>query len=260
MSSQKKLTTDQVPEHLKLFKDSGYDPLAFLTPAQQRFVQIKVLSTTLSSKEIGDMLKVPLSTIKKWEKNPHVLNYAYLCKKEAHDEEFLRKSKQQNKYLADKMFSELASRFDRPNPEAALPPNATENERKRYLDKFASETSFVESAKIFNMLTKQVRADMPENISPVSQYEAEVAKIRENYYKRTVSRNSREEALKSAGLDPNKSLLDNLNATTFDVVNGKAIPVNDGIDDYVEEVYEVEVTKTLRSNRYKSEEDDDYEY
>jgi len=258
-------------EALKLFQDPDYDPLAFIPSEAQHYVRIKTTTTTLSDKDIAKMLNVSIERVRSWKKNDHVINYAYLCKKDSHDQEFLKRVKRQNQQILDKTYNELMSRFEAP-PTIGLASDATDEQRKMERERYAHNARFIDIVKAYDVIGKQARNDLPEDVSSDDQEKKDIEKVREQYNLKITKRVRQEEILKNSGFDSSKSMHENLSmmedleerGMTFDIVDGRPVLVESKKKDkpeyasYEETIeFEIESVGMKRSGRKEQIVEDD---
>ena len=242
----KQLDTESKEDHLSLFDNEGYDPISYITSDQQKYARYVVSTSLLSRRQLALKLGVTEYTLKKWEKNPHIQNYLYLLRKEIHNTDVISNIQAQGKILQDLAFHQFLERFEDPNPDRDLPRGASDEEKRRYAERFVKNASAKDMARIYEVISKNVKDEARTGSATESVFIREVEKIRENYGAK-ISRDRQErQALSEKGFDPTKSLQENIREMkkrkqdgVIDITPGserKSHPEEDLDDDYTIEV------------------------
>lgn len=139
-----------------------------LSPKMIRFVEIKVSTISLSDEQIASMLRVPVAEVKKWSKNPYVIEYMNQQKRTIFNQDYIDSMQRQHQELTEKAYLEYLSRFDEPdmNYHDRLP---TQQQKNIYLARFAQNAEFKDLARAFVDLSKQTRSIMPDDLEGAQQ-------------------------------------------------------------------------------------------
>jgi hypothetical protein len=136
-------------------EESTYNPLDHLCTRAQKIANLKNL-TALTDNQIAQRLRMSTKDYKAITEDIHFGNYLKQLQHRFDQEGFGDLVKRQERHLRDVMFQEVAARFEIPDPDNDLPELATETERKAYLRRFASESSFKDLMTIWNQINKSL--------------------------------------------------------------------------------------------------------
>ena len=171
------------------------DLYGHLSPKQQKFVLRRVL-TDLSDYEIGEQLGISDYMVRKWRKDPYVIEYEKQTMASLNDQELLNQHKRQNRWLRERMFEELASRFedfdDAYQREFAGVPeeDISIQEKVQFKERFAKFTDFKNFFKLWDKTDKHTRLDDGEATDRTERSEIQHS-VRKKYEELTIMRRTR---------------------------------------------------------------------
>lgn len=259
MTNPKQLTGDS-ESHLALFDNPAYNPVAYLDQKQQLYCTYQTASSSITKKRMCDILNVSQYILSKWDKNPHVQNYIHSLRSALSTKNVSEDLSNQNKILQDLTFQEMLSRFDRPNPERDLPPNATDIEKRMYHERFVSNMRAADMGKFYDTISKNAREDAKTLGNGNSVIVEEVERIRRKYHESRKEEHKRQDAMSEIGFDPTKSMMENLAALDQKNKNSNRVitinedgsrEITDDSDQHSTSSFEIErvVTKIYRGNK-----------
>lgn len=193
MSEEDKPLVRRGSELPELTENEEYNPLDYLSPRAQKIAQQKVLSN-LSDDQIMKRHGLSKRAYNKILKSEHFQTYLKQCQRQLHDEDFFTKAKAQEMFLRQKIFEELETRFDAPDPDQDLGPNATMEERAEYMKRFAFNANFKDLMKVWEGVDKRTRLNAGEATDRVSNDEL-VHGVQERFTRLTARRRKLQEML-----------------------------------------------------------------
>lgn len=167
------------------------DPIDHLTEQQVHAALMLALSPERGLKDIADSVGKSVSTLRNWKRDPYFDKYVkqqmVLYSREARTNHV-----EKTMFLHDKLFGEVADRFGKPAKteqqlQAVLGENYTQNDKRRYLARFAHNASFTEIMRAFGQIDQQLRLDNGEATARVEQKEF-VDQTRSRYEQRMIKR------------------------------------------------------------------------
>jgi len=172
--------------------DSSYNPLDHLCLKAQKVANLKLL-TNLADSQIAK--RVGLSTRKYNEliSDIHFENFVKQLQHKLDDQDFGKLVKAQERHLRDRMFEEVASRFEDPDPDNDLPKDATIEERAMYAKRFAKNSDFKDLMRIWSQMDKMMGGQIEDKASHTDETEL-VRRVQEKRVK-LVSRRQRVQQL-----------------------------------------------------------------
>lgn len=132
------------------------DPLDHLSPRAQKIAQQKVL-TSLTDQQLKERHGLTTRKYNQIIRDDHFQAYMKQLQKTAGNDEFVEQMRKQEQHLYAKIFDEVLSRFDTPDLERDLGPNATVEERADYMKRFAHHANFSEMMRVFDSADKRAR-------------------------------------------------------------------------------------------------------
>jgi hypothetical protein len=182
------------------FEEDFYNPLDHICHQAQKIAKLKML-TALSDNDICKRLRVTKEKFKNIVKDDHFQNYMKQLQHQLDEEDFGKKIKAQEDYLRDRMFDEMASRFDMPDADNDLPADASIEERGAYLKRFAYYADFKEIAKVWDASHR--RTGLNSNKASVQDFsETElIQRVQERRVKLVTRRQRMQELLTEKGMD-----------------------------------------------------------
>jgi hypothetical protein len=189
-------------EGLAIFVEDEYSPLDHICHQAQKIAKLKML-TALSDVDICKRLRVTKEKFKNIVKDEHFQNYMKQLQHQLDEEDFAKKIKAQEDYFRDRMFDEMASRFDMPDAENDLPADASIEERGAYLKRFAYYADFKEIAKVWDASHRRTGINSSK-AAPQDFSETElIQRVQERRVKLVTRRQRMQELLTENGLDYN---------------------------------------------------------
>jgi len=131
----------------------SYDPLDYLSTKGQKIANLKIL-TSLTDGQIAKRLGLTTTSYKKIINDPHYSNFLKQLQHKLNGDDFGKMVKAQERFLRDRMFQEVASRFEEPNPEEDLSPDASMEERAMYAKRFAKNSEFKDLLRVWSGVNK----------------------------------------------------------------------------------------------------------
>lgn len=135
------------------------NPLDFLSPKAQKIAHQKVM-TSLTDDQIMKRHGLTKREYNKIMNNDHFQRYMKQCQGQLFDTEFFEKAKAQEMYLRNQIFEEMASRFEKPDPERDLGPNRTMEQESEYYKRFAYYANFRDMMRIWEGVDKRTRLNV----------------------------------------------------------------------------------------------------
>lgn len=124
-----------------------------LTPDQQKFAQLKVMSS-MTDAEIATSLNLSQYRINKWKKETKVILYIKKLQVDQH-KATRTATVQQMTTVKDRIFTEIIKRFDSFDPDA-YPADTPDWLLRKYAERTAEMTSFRDIVKAYEVIDKQM--------------------------------------------------------------------------------------------------------
>lgn len=182
--------------------DDGKNPLDFLSPKAQKIAHQKVM-TSLSDDQIMKRHGLTKREYNKILASEHFQRYMKQCQAQVFDTEFFEKAKAQEMYLRNQIFDELASRFEKPDPERDLGPNRTLEQEAEYYKRFAYYAQFKDVMRVWEGVDKRTRLNVgaaTENNAGGSSDQL-VQGVQERFSKLTARRRRMQEMMGDEGIE-----------------------------------------------------------
>lgn len=182
-------------------KEDVSNYLSKLTPKQTKFAQKKVM-TNMSDDELCKDLNISKRELKKYAKNKYVQEYIGFLNKE-YATQSLQQAQIQTKFLADKMFENIATRFEEFDEENV--PDFFEKlstpEKMAYRNKYFSEMNAKDAFKTFKEFIQLQENKFEQHEETQEEF---VTLIRQTHTRKKRARRELEKKLESIGMDRTK--------------------------------------------------------
>ena len=191
-------TVQDILNEIEQFQDKYYDPLDYLEPKQVKYIQLQV-TTTMSPAQVSKALGVSAHLRRKWDKDPHVIEYKKNCMRQYTDQEIVDAARRQTMFIKEQMFNEIFERFQ--DPQEAFDEyfgkdaEVSASERAMFMARFAKFTDFDKVMKVWERVDKSFRLDSGQVTERKDENSIEVqARMRfESFKKKRVQRKSLED-------------------------------------------------------------------
>lgn len=140
--------------------DDVYESIDRVDMEQQKYINMKIF-TSMTKKEIGQVLGISYNTMRKWDKDPDCQMFEKECQKQ-YQKDTIDTLAKQNVFLQNHVFADLMGRFRTPDPDNDLPEDASSYEKKRYAERFFQNMHAKDAMKVWEKIDKHVRLDSPD--------------------------------------------------------------------------------------------------
>lgn len=215
---------------------------------RQKYANLCVF-TNLPRSEIGEILGLSRYMMDKYDKDPHVQQLIKENQK-AYQHQVINKLQQQNAFLLNHMFADIADRMRKPTPDADLDKNHTREDYERYQERFFCNLPADKAFKLLDQIDKRVRLDTEGAATERVQGTGDVERIRAEHTKIIKRRKRFEQALKEYDEKGKVEATDeNGDPVEADIVEEKKQSDQDGYEEYeeVEETFSLEQA-TIKRN------------
>jgi hypothetical protein len=180
---------------LPAINEEEKNPLDFLSPKAQKIAHQKVM-TSLTDDQIMKRHGLTKREYNKIVNNDFFQRYMKQCQGQLFDTEFFEKAKAQEMFLRNQIFEEMASRFEKPDPERDLGPNRTMEQESEYYKRFAYYANFKDMMRVWEGVDKRTRLNVgaaTDNVSGSS--DQLVQGVQERFSKLTARRRRLQEMM-----------------------------------------------------------------
>jgi hypothetical protein len=152
-TADKDLIVASVEHEVGKLTDEEIALIQELTPQQQRFAQLVVMSS-MTDAEIAKSLRRPKAELSRWRKDPTVMTYIKKLQIDQH-KATRQQSIQQLSTIKDRVFAEMMDRFDGFDLKD-LPDDTPEWLVKKYAERTAKFAPLRDLSRVFEQIDKQI--------------------------------------------------------------------------------------------------------
>jgi hypothetical protein len=174
--------------------ESLKNPLDYLSPKAQKIAHQKVM-TSLTDDQIMKRHGLTKREYNKIVNNQYFQGYMKQCQSQLFDGEFFEKAKAQEMYLRNQIFEEMASRFEKPDPDRDLGPDRTLEQESEYYKRFAYYANFKDMMRVWEGVDKRTRLNVGEATENVGSADQLVQGVQERFSKLTARRRRMQEMM-----------------------------------------------------------------